>query len=84
MGGDGALGGPEAWGVGRPFPDEEFHLHQGEFVERLLVHTLPMLNKLIAATPVERLAGMDAGRERPFPVRPLTDHETRALWQLGF
>jgi hypothetical protein len=75
------LGGQDKWGIVRPFPDADLHLHTGEFVEQLLPRCFSLLNDLIRLTPVDGLSGVDATR---LPTaRPRSLAERRALWQLG-
>jgi hypothetical protein len=77
------LGGHAAWGVARPFPDSDLHLHPGEFIERLLPRALSVLNDLMSATPVERLAGVQATSGNLLGTRPQSLYERRIRWQLG-
>jgi hypothetical protein len=76
------FGGLASWGVIRPFRESDYHLRPGDFIERLFKELLLVLNRLITIIPVERL--IDGQFKRPYPPRPRTLSEQRALWQLGF
>lgn len=80
-------GGRDTWGLRELLPGR-LHADPGVLLERLLPETIELLNSLMAATPVEQLAGVSlqpadllppAGPNQPFGER-----ERRSIrWQLG-
>jgi hypothetical protein len=56
------LGGPAAWGVETWGPDE-FYADPGLMLEVLIQHLLPVLDQIMRATPVERVAGVNLSRD---------------------
>jgi len=77
-----AHGNSQTWGVVQPFPDAEYHLRPGDFVEQLMHSVTSLLNEVMLTVTAERLAGAASGR-LPGPT-PRGHAEMRTLWQLGF
>jgi hypothetical protein len=88
-----ALGGREAWGVdqqGASEPMDTF-IRPGPFVEQLLRCASKLLDGLLAATPVERLKGVNLNLGEPVQsAEPISassartgEQGQRVRWQLG-
>ena len=84
-----ALGGLDTWGVEQLIPNK-IHADPGILLEQLLPRVLGILNKIMEATPVEKLAHV---RLQPSDLQPpvgphsvsFTEMSRQSIrWQLGF
>ena len=84
-----AEGRRAAWGVVLEIPDYQVQLDPGVFVERAFQAVIPLLNRLMDATPIEKLPHVDLST--PAPVvrgdpydNPFSPENGKSIrWQLG-
>jgi hypothetical protein len=80
-----ALGGQASWGIEELIPGR-FHADPGILLERLLPLLIGLMNAIMDATPVERLAGVVINPSQAVPPThaPFDERSrTSVRWQLG-
>ena len=77
------LGGSKAWGLEEPYPTYGLHIQPGQFSERLLAHSVELLNQIMTATPVEHLEGIANPDGLQSARLPMSLLDERRIWQLG-